>query len=521
MYLIPQDIYEKILESFDEKDREIVNRLNAPEVGNDDGAFPQVPPNPLLPPQLPPHPLLGLLNQLQNLHPDMGNDNGGPGVDQGDMDVDMGGNDNDDDDPGEGPSTSRKAQHPNKSLTGVGPSVILNRPLDPTRGDVPNPATVRPRIVPRADENPQDASTPVVLNPPAIPGVTANTQIDLTPEVSRTTSTPSAQVQSIDRQSVINSLMFHSDRIKKMVANLENTKKTVKTCALCQQSFPSSAALMSHLKNVHGKKKSPSELPTFPNINPSVQGINTDDIEQQMEIDLPAPTPQNELFRFTAKGSAVRTKKPVTIKKVKSVKRPEPKARKREDSYTEWLKNKKKRGALGGDDEDEVSESLLVVSRAQANSFAHDGIAVRICELCNSEFNNKKSLIRHIKNIHNADAHYKQLDTTGVKRKTMSSKPTELSPSKKTPSYLHKCRLCDSLFVKENGLKRHIANVHNSDEDYKSRDPQGEKRKRDNLSCEFCSKIYKSVKSLNNHIDKLHKTNPKAKKNSDYESWKK
>lgn len=168
-----------------------------------------------------------------------------------------------------------------------------------------------------------------------------------------------------------------------------------------------------------------------------------------------------------------------------------------------------------------MSESLLVVSGAQANSFAHDGIAVRICELCNSEFNNKKSLIRHIKNIHNADAHYKQLDTTGVKRKTMSSKPTELSPSKKTPSYLHKCRLCDSLFVKENGLKRHIANVHNSDEDYKSRDPQGEKRKRDNLSCEFCSKIYKSVKSLNNHIDKLHKTNPKAKKNSDYESWKK
>ena len=54
MYLITKEIYDKLLLSIDERDKKKIALLNRHEVGNENGAFPQVPPPP--PPPPPPQP---------------------------------------------------------------------------------------------------------------------------------------------------------------------------------------------------------------------------------------------------------------------------------------------------------------------------------------------------------------------------------------------------------------------------------------------------------------------------------
>ena len=51
MYLITKEIYDKLLLSIDERDKKKIALLNRHEVGNENGAFPQVPPPPPPPPK--------------------------------------------------------------------------------------------------------------------------------------------------------------------------------------------------------------------------------------------------------------------------------------------------------------------------------------------------------------------------------------------------------------------------------------------------------------------------------------
>ncbi len=57
MYLVTKEIYDKLLRCLDEKDKKKVDDLNNQEIGNEQGAFPQLPPPPPpIPPPQPPRP---------------------------------------------------------------------------------------------------------------------------------------------------------------------------------------------------------------------------------------------------------------------------------------------------------------------------------------------------------------------------------------------------------------------------------------------------------------------------------
>ena len=71
------------------------------------------------------------------------------------------------------------------------------------------------------------------------------------------------------------------------------------------------------------------------------------------------------------------------------------------------------------------------------------------CTLCNTDFNKRSTLERHMKNMHDS---FKQ-KVKGDKRKNMflstKKKKTKLS-----------CTVCNKAFDKERDLERHFKNVH-------------------------------------------------------------
>lgn len=102
-----------------------------------------------------------------------------------------------------------------------------------------------------------------------------------------------------------------------------------------------------------------------------------------------------------------------------------------------------------------------------------------LCELCNMNFQNNKNLERHVKNFHQANQKYESWLDHGKKRKVSEvyDSNKNSNPRKKTAPYFYRCKLCNDSFSTEISLKRHIKNVHNANENYKSKFTQGQKRK--------------------------------------------
>jgi hypothetical protein len=101
------------------------------------------------------------------------------------------------------------------------------------------------------------------------------------------------------------------------------------------------------------------------------------------------------------------------------------------------------------------------------------------CLLCTDHFDKYDRLIRHIKNIHEADENYVSNLMQGQKRKTDEAKLPERGKNKSKPVKVFSCKFCDSSYTTKHSLNRHIRNIHDADPGYKSSLPQGEKRKRD------------------------------------------
>ncbi len=131
--------------------------------------------------------------------------------------------------------------------------------------------------------------------------------------------------------------------------------------------------------------------------------------------------------------------------------------------------------------------------------------SVIACKLCPASFNSQKSHDRHLGNIHNVDNNYKSKDNHGVKRKIGNTNGNIIekgSTRKKQAVYLHKCKLCSNSYKEKKVLDRHLKNVHNSDNNYIYQLPQGTKRKN----------VYTNDKDKNN-IKKI-------RKNEVYMKWK-
>jgi len=106
--------------------------------------------------------------------------------------------------------------------------------------------------------------------------------------------------------------------------------------------------------------------------------------------------------------------------------------------------------------------------------------SVIACKLCPASFNSQKSHDRHLGNIHNVDNNYKSKDNHGVKRKignTNGNINKKGKTRKKQAVYLFKCKLCSNSYKEKKILNRHLKNAHSSDNNDIYQLPQGTKRK--------------------------------------------
>lgn len=569
MYLVPVEIYEKLLDCLDSKDINTVKDLNRSELGNEEGAFPDLPPPP---PPLSPFNLNNMNFPIEGQLGDVYDpDNPRPGP--------SGQNNR-----GRNLNVSIRSTSPNDSNEGtmlLNPSSSLNN--------------IKKNVVNKSASNPLLNSENSLQNK----------------EQNLNAYNPSHMTQS--HEDITNALQAYSNQIAQKLSKLQDNKEGKKyECVFCHLFFPNIPALTIHLQNVHNSNKrvrinvqgpvdgniqgpvheniqGPAleniQRPVHDNVHePSAQQKNIFPLVQsvaQPEKFIPSSvkpaimppliqpasgTPHNvlidlnnqaegnlidmdtevypvqqtsplidnnlissdvdtgrkdQVFKFTAMPLAKKNRKkhmkPRII--IPEFIREDSKSVKRKTKYENW--SKKSKSVLDSEDEsmNDQDEDEVLFMPLPSNTDKHEDIQKKICSLCGSDFNEQKTLDRHIRNVHGADSHYKQVEPQGVKRKTQASKIDESMSNKKQSPYLYKCKLCSAFFNKENSLERHVKNIHGADKNYHQDEAQGLKRKLESLSCEYCSKVFKTKKSLNNHLDKFHKSDLKHTKN-DYDSWK-
>lgn len=172
----------------------------------------------------------------------------------------------------------------------------------------------------------------------------------------------------------------------------------------------------------------------------------------------------------------------------------------------------------------EVSCALLNPRPQQESSSA--GVNIAECRFCPMTFNKTDALHRHVLLAHNADKNYKSLINQGIKRNAEKAGLPDRGKKKKKPSSRLYCFLCTDSFDKYDRLVRHIKNIHQADENYVSNLVQGDKRKTDEaklpeggskrksksrFSCQLCDTSYSTKHSLNRHIKQIHSADPNYK----------
>lgn len=166
------------------------------------------------------------------------------------------------------------------------------------------------------------------------------------------------------------------------------------------------------------------------------------------------------------------------------------------------------------------------------------------CIFCPFSFSTKNSLDRHTIRAHEIDKQGVSLYPQGEKRNVNKAGLKEPRPSKvlKIQPYqcsicgqsmkskfqlkahtdnkhkkikqgdLFTCNFCNTIFSSEKSLVRHLANIHECDKNYKSLTPQGVKRTKTHLTCPECDKKFSMLFNLQKHVEKEHA-------NKKYSSW--
>lgn len=80
------------------------------------------------------------------------------------------------------------------------------------------------------------------------------------------------------------------------------------------------------------------------------------------------------------------------------------------------------------------------------------------CNICNSYFEQRQDLLRHIMNSHSSSSHKKRVQTdVPDKRKSFFLDQNPMNKKKRTE---YKCKICGSFFRSERALNRHEKNIH-------------------------------------------------------------
>jgi rubredoxin len=588
MYLVTPEIYKKLLDSADAREKIKVQELNKPEMGNENGAFPAILASP-------------------DIHNDSSqNDNRGSDDDDDDhMDDDDGDYYNPPPPPfnRHSSSTETASRHSSNSSTDTASETERYMQEHPEYNEtntlVQNPQNTAFQL---EDDDDGNFSSSFAQHPNLLPQTSTSTQAilsenDISPELNEMMS----KMTKI-KKAALEQQKFLLELNKKAVENLQNRNKRSKKnvlpaidffpqnqpivpqplgnfpslandqqqaliqypstsitqsarqpmntgtrqkaykCALCDLTFISNRLLIQHQKDFHKpsnlqqQNRVQAQVPVVP--QPLGNFANLANVQQEAQIQFPSISQstkqtidtgtKQKVYKCTLcnlifisnrlltqhqkdfhnpknnKLSGITKKKPLPKEKYINWKKV------KDENISELKKKKVKiekkipEILLSSGDtsiaslpksNNSLMESSLIIPNIDSASM--ESISVLQCKLCPATFNTQKGLERHLKNIHESDINYVSNQPQGKKRKienTNGNIPEKTSGKKKLSTKFYKCKLCDYSFKEEKALDRHINNIHDSSKTYAYKLPQGEKRKRPKDENQYNKNEYKKWK---------------------------
>ena len=548
MYLVPQDIYKRLLDSADSREKIKIGDLNKFDVGNESGAFPDTP---LTPDQD------GYDDDDNN---DDGNNNDGNGR------YNLPPQNRYSTSTSTSSSQSRRNTNSSTDTSSETEQFLLNNPTSNHRAF-------------QLDSDSDDvfsSSFNTLKNIQPRPHQQQGNRF-LGPELERVMNDMSnIRQKELQRRNVLYDINTKKkiERLGSGSQDPNSSSNKSYLCNICSMSFPGINLLVKHKKDFHFSKRS---ISTDANTNIQIQGIplrpktnenqnqNTPETNSQsqlqtvlepeseimdMDIDIDKTVDESRKHQhqnqnlcnkcgivFSTDKLLIRHAKDFHSPKRNVIERKKLLKEKKKNVLKNWKntmsENKsksvvvKKKNSINKkvsipapatntqtqDASVTSSSNYIPINDVNADNFKtttspiinNISSSVIACKLCPASFNSQKSHDRHLGNIHNVDNNYKSKDNHGVKRKIGNTNGNIIekgSTRKKQAVYLHKCKLCSNSYKEKKVLDRHLKNVHNSDNNYIYQLPQGTKRKN----------VYTNDKDKNN-IKKI-------RKNEVYMKWK-
>ena len=450
MYLVTKEIYDKLLRCLDEKDKKKVDDLNNQEIGNEQGAFPQLPPPPPpIPPPPPPSPLDFMDDDSNdNQHPpnppyNYGDDDEWPRIDRPNTPSppildgpyhDFSSNnlqDYSDDDEYIDDEIPSNFDH------AFGPDSVLRTPLKKGLKGSKKKISKKTMLTKHKSNNSQQTINRPDTNTP-IPSTSRQGMADQSPPPTPTPSTSKGVV------------------IKK------------NSCGLCLKTFQTLRALHNHELSEHtskigkiGNMKLSNNLKHKKNVKFNLRNIGNeyDNWRGKQDIKMTSVNDQDVIIPNIAEMSnsddiAVKICKlcQTTFNTTPNLNRHLKNVHDCNPDYYYTLEQGKKRKLS----DVKFKEFLGSPLKKKPTKFLYK------CKLCNFTFTEEISLKRHMKNIHDTINQTYMLPQ-GVKRKRND--------------YL-KCKICSSTFEKKSLYKKHITSHNNKIKTQNENAPISSKKKK-------------------------------------------
>ena len=530
MYLVTKEVYDKLLLCIDERDKKKIAQLNRNEVGNENGAFPDIPPPPppIPPPPPPPqrHPsTISSDDDAMDSAPDTSPPDT-PRAAYGQFIFPDEENDNYIDDDIASDTNNLYIDRPHtpidasiERLPSLPVASIERLPSLPVPGynfaRPQTPAQPQPLLRPsRLINNFKPPKPPTQQQPEPLRTISKSPNLPIQPQPGPSTSTDNFKKglktnnKALIKKSKKPVLYKHIPKAKEVqfeIVNSTTQSDITPTPPRAPENNQAADANISNLtRDLGDKLRRSNKCPIC-----GIQFLNRRTFLKH----------QKDMH-----SSSTKRKKPRLF--VLGVSKKESRD---ERQYDNWVEN----------------NMDVVTPDVNVNT---DDIAVQECRLCNTEFNKQKSLVRHLAAIHDCDANYKPFttpETKNNKRKLSQTKFVESkTPRKKLGKFFYKCKLCSFLFSNEQALERHSKNIHdilNVDGVNKYALSKGTKRKElaetEIFKCNICSTEFENKSYYISHLrlkhgvdqkytkkkpatpKKTQANKPNKKTKRDYDSW--
>lgn len=521
MYLVPKEIYDKLFSTIDENDKRKVKKLNNAELGNESGAFPNIPPDP------------NLTISSMNDNEDHANDPNSSPRNNGNNSSNSSHSSHNEyrnDRHNESTETANSSTDTATSTTTEGPlSPILSNNFGMNM-DISGTST------PKLQASIQNVNLPqhlIGMSPFRSENVKVS-KSDVVNILKNNNEATAVQVHSVIPQQVTSKSLVPIPASIIPTVQTESVRKRSHKCNVCNIEFPYVRKLNQHLKEKHPiykKNKTKNEEKNSVEIPDQKQTILQENVVVPLQqVTVPIQQNKDEYFQVQNPYKCdicniifqdeliflehLQQHKNKT--KLVNYKREFLTGKRRTNlKYDNWIKNKKthiiknkkkpnkNKSSFKLEDDTSMTEtqSIKAISSDDEemniptqsnikydpdpeidNMSSDDDLAAFECQLCSFYFTTQSRLERHIKNIHEADKKYISKITQGKKRKTHETNHNvsyrTLPKTKKFAKFFYKCKLCVHTFSRKEALNRHILNVHEADEHYVSTLQQGQKRKR-------------------------------------------